>query len=168
MHRQTAALALTLVLAAQSVGAAPAWTLGPDGFGPFRIGMSFDQARRIAGPRLQATAPGLLASQACDQLALPGHRGVALMFVDGTLRRIDVFKRGIRTSRGIAPGDPVRRAQRAYPGLLSEPNKYNERERYLSTRPAHGRALRFETRAGRIDRIYAGDWPQVQYTEGCL
>ena len=32
----------------------------------------------------------------------------------------------------------------------------------------HGRAMRAETSAGTIVAIYAGNWTQVQYVEGCL
>jgi hypothetical protein len=55
----------------------------------------------------------------------------------------------------------------AYPGLSAEPNKYDEDERYLTGRSGDG-AIRFETRKGRIDKIYAGRWAQVQYVEACL
>jgi hypothetical protein len=159
-----AAACLALV---SNVQAAPAgWRLAPDGFGPLKVGMSFAQVRKIA-PRLQATPANLRASTGCDQLALPGHPGVALMFVDDELTRIDLFRPGPRTTRGIQPGDRVARAMHAYPGLSAEPNKYDEDERYLTGRSGNG-AIRFETKKGRIDKVYAGRWPQVQYIEGCL
>jgi hypothetical protein len=40
----------------------------------------------------EATPANLRASSGCDQLALPGHPGVALMFVDDELTRIDLFR----------------------------------------------------------------------------
>ncbi|MGB9108534.1 MAG: hypothetical protein WCC39_07585 [Telluria sp.] len=160
-------LAACLVLAAAGAMAAPAdWRLDPGGYGPFKVGMSYAQARKIA-PRLQATPPDLRASSGCDQLALPGHPGVALMFVDDALTRIDLFRPGPRTTRGIQPGDRVKRAMQAYPGLRAAPNKYDENERYLTARSGGG-AIRFETKQGRIDKVYAGRWAQVQYVEGCL
>jgi hypothetical protein len=161
-----AAAGLALILACQPAAAGSGWTLGPDGFGPFKVGMSFAQARKIA-PRLKATPAGLRASSGCDQLALPGHKGVALMFIDGELTRIDLFRPGVRTTRGIAPGDRVERAMHAYPELSAEPNKYDENERYLTERSGDS-AIRFETNKGRIDKVYAGRWTQVQYIEGCL
>jgi hypothetical protein len=166
-HRTRQVLAACLVLAAAGAMAAPAaWRLGPDGFGPLKVGMSFAQAHKVA-PRLKATPAGLRASSGCDQLALPGHPGVALMFVDGTLARIDLFRRGPRTTRGIQPGDRVKRAMQVYPGLRAEPNKYDDAERYLTEHTGDG-AIRFETKQGRIDKVYAGRWAQVQYVEGCL
>jgi len=167
--RRLAAAGMALAVSLQAPAAEDrSWTLGRDGFGPLKIGISFEQARRIAGPELRPTTPELLASPACDQLPLPGHKGVALMFVEGVLRRIDVFKPGIRSAAGIAVGDPVSRVAHAYAGVRQEPNHYDERESYLTAGPEQGRALRFETDKGKIGQMYAGDWPQVQYTEGCL
>jgi hypothetical protein len=167
-HGVTLFLAACLALGTPAK-AAPAdnhWKLSPDGFGPIKVGMSFAQVRKVA-PRLKITPAGLRASSGCDQLALPGHPGVALMFVDDELTRVDLFRSGPRTTRGVGPGDRVERAMRAYPGLSAESNKYDESERYLTARSG-GSAIRFETRKGRIDKVYAGRWTQVQYTEGCL
>jgi len=165
-----ARMALAAAAAAACLPAAAGdrdWTLDSAGFGPLKIGMSFEQARYIAGPRLQPTARALRASPACDQLPLPGHKGVALMFVDGVLARIDLFQPGPRTMRGIQPGDRVEQAMRAYPGLRASPRAYAEDERYLTERSG-ANAMRFETEKGRIENVYAGRWAQVQYMEGCL
>lgn len=160
-------LGILLALAVSGAAAAE-WTLGPDGFGPMRIGMTFEEAREVAGPALQPTDPALLASEECDQVPLPGRPGVALMFVGGVLHRIDVFRPGVRTAAGVGPGDPVAKVEQAYPGLARMPNRYDGSEEYLTVGPRQGRALRFETLKGKVDRAYAGDWEQVQYVEGCL
>jgi hypothetical protein len=166
-HR--AAACLTLALAASThAGAAPAdWRLGPDGYGPFRVGMSFAQARKLA-PGLAATPDNSRASSGCDQLPLPGQPGVALMFVDGVLGRIDLFRPGLYTTRGVQPGDRVEQAMHAYPSLAAAPRAYEEEtERFLTERSG-ANAIRFETGKGRIENIYAGRWAQVQTIEGCL
>jgi len=155
-----------LALAAVQAGAAAAdWQLAPDGFGPLKVGMSFAQARKLA-PRLVVTRDGQF-DGSCKQFPLPGHPGVELMFVDGVLGRIDLFEPGPRTTRGVTPGDPVGRAVRAYPGLSTAPRAYEENERYLTSRSG-ANAIRFETKNGRIENVYAGRWAQVQYIEGCL
>jgi hypothetical protein len=158
-----------MALAGKAAAQAPAdvdWRLAPDGFGPFRVGMSFAQVRQRA-PGLAATPVSLRASSNCDQLPLPGHPGVALMFIDDALVRIDLFRPGPRTTRGVQPGSRVARAMRAYPGLRAEPRAYEEDERFL-TELSGVNAIRFETEKGRIEKIYAGRWAQVQYIEGCL
>jgi hypothetical protein len=169
-HLRRLATACAVLALGGQVAAAPAdeWMLDANGFGPLKIGMSFAQAQHVIGPALRPTEPSLRPSRSCDQLPLSGHPGVALMFVDGVLHRIDIFQPGIRTSRGIAAGDPVDKVSQAYAGLTRTPNAYDEREAYLTAGPEHGRALRFETDKGRIGLIYAGDWTQVQYVEGCL
>jgi hypothetical protein len=160
---------LGLLLALDLSGAAAAdWTLGPDGFGPLRIGMRFAQAQRAAGPALQPGDPALLPTRGCEELPLPGHPGVSLMFIDGVLRRIDLFGAGVRTDGGIGPGDPVSDVERVYPVLARMPDFYDGNELYLTVGPAQGRAMRFVTQKGKVAQVYAGEWAQVQYVEGCL
>jgi hypothetical protein len=161
-----AAAGVAAAIVAQAAAAGPAWRLSPDGFGPFRVGMSFAQARKLA-PRLEASPPELLASEGCDEIALPGHPGVTLMFIDGVLGRVDLFRPGLQTTRGVGPGDRVARVRRAYPGLSTMAHKYDEGERYLSERSGD-KGIRFETSKGRIRTVYAGRWEQVIYVEGCL
>ena len=156
-----------LALAAVRAGAAAAdWQLAPDGFGPLKVGMTFAQVRKRA-PGLTPTPADLRATTTCDQVPLPGHPGVALMFVDGVLDRIDLFEPGPRTTRGVRPGDRVEQAMQAYPGLRAAPRAYEENERYLTSHSG-ANAIRFETKNGRIENVYAGRWAQVQYIEGCL
>jgi hypothetical protein len=171
MKRSARWLAATICLVLSANAGAQAndpadWRLAPEGFGPFRIGMSFAQVRSLA-PGLRSTPPALRASSNCDQLPLPGHPGVALMFVGGELARIDLFRPGLRTTRGVGPGSRVAQAIQAYPGLSAEPRAYEEDERFLTERSGVN-AIRFETEKGRIDNVYAGRWAQVQYIEGCL
>ncbi len=162
-----AAACLALAAAAGAAARPPAdWRLAPDGFGPFKVGMRFAQVQELA-PGLVPTPPGLRASSTCEQLPLPGHPGVALMFVGGELARIDLFRPGLRTTREVGPGDPVEKVMRSYADLTTEPRAYEENERALTLHSGDN-AIRFETRAGRIENVYAGRLDQVQYIEGCL
>jgi hypothetical protein len=161
------AAAIAGLALAATAAAAPAWTLDPAGFGPLKFGMDFDAARRAGARGIKPTPPPRGNPQ-CDQMLLPGHPGVSLMFVDGVLRRVDIYRAGIRTTRGVATGDPVARARRAYPRLDDAAGKYGPGARYLTLGPDHDQALRFETRAGKITRIYAGRWQEVQLVEGCF
>lgn len=87
--------------------------------------------------------------------------------VGDELKRIDLFRPGPQTTRGVTPGDPLAQAVQAYPGLAAEPDAYDDKERYLTERSG-ANAIRFETGKGRTQNIYAGRWTQVQYIEGCL
>jgi hypothetical protein len=162
--RCAAALAGTMLAAAAP--AAPAWPLGPEGFGPLKFGMRFDQARRAGARGIKPTPPPRGNPQ-CDQMLLPGHPGVSLMFVDGALRRVDIYRSTVRTTRNVATGDPVARLRRAYRGLHASTHKYDRNGQYLTLGPDDGQAMRFETRAGKVSRIYAGRWQEVQLVEGC-
>jgi hypothetical protein len=159
-------LAAAAAASAAAQAKAPAtWRLAPDGFGPFKVGMRFAQVRRLA-PRLRPTEASLLVSEGCDYLPLPGHPGVSLMFIDGSLRRIGLSMPHLRTTRGVGPGDPVSRVRRAYPGLIAEERAYVESEQTLTWHSGPN-AIRFETMHGRIDEVYAGRWAEVQLIEGC-
>jgi hypothetical protein len=159
--------AACLALAAAAYAKPPReWKLAPDGFGPLKVGMRFAQVQEFA-PGLAPSPPSLRASSNCDQLPLPGHPGVALMFVGDELARIDLFRTGLRTTREVGPGDPVERVMRSYAELADEPRAYEENERTLTLHSGDN-AIRFETHEGRIESVYAGRWAQVQYIEGCL
>jgi hypothetical protein len=51
---------------------------------------------------------------------------------------------GLRSTRGVGPGDPVSRVLKAYRGLEAEPRAYVENEQTL-THHAGPNAIRFET-----------------------
>jgi hypothetical protein len=166
LHNAFAALALLACLPLAIAG--DAWRLRLDGIGPLRVGMGFDEAGRALGHPLAHTDRALLATPGCDMIGLPGHKGVWLMFIDDVLKRIDV-EGGARTVAGIGTGDPVARVFAAYPTVESEPNAYDDSERYLTVRaPGRATALRFETDKGKVGHFYAGDPKAVNYIEGCL
>ncbi|QOL51806.1 hypothetical protein [Massilia litorea] len=164
---KTAALATLVWLGGPATAAD--WTLRLDGIGPLRIGMRFDEANAAVGSRLAASDPSLQASPGCDEIPLPMHPGVSLMFIDGVLKRVDVFAAGTRTANEIAVGDPVARVHAIYPRARREDHFYNSAEQYLTVDSADSRySLRFETEGGKIAHFYAGAREQVRYVEGCL
>jgi hypothetical protein len=137
--------------------------------GRLAIGMPFDLANARVNGVLKRTEPGLRASADCDVIEFAGHPGVALMFRDDLLVRIDVGQAGPHTETGIAVGDPVMRVRQAYPHIKSSQHAYGDSEQYLTALSADGRlALRFETYNGNISTFYAGRFEAVQFTEGCL
>jgi hypothetical protein len=161
-------IVLILLLAGLPALADPGWRLRFDGIGPLHVGMRFEEAGRALGRPLVPTRRELLATPGCDMVAVPGHKGVWLMFLDGVLKRIDV-EGGARTVEGIGTGDPVQRAFASYAGVTSERHAYDDSERYLTVRSPNGAtALRFETNEGKIGRFYAGEARAVAYVEGCL
>ena len=153
-----------LVLSMGANASAADWSLRMDGLGPLRIGMTFKQANAGLGNRLTRAPEG----NECRYIAVPGHSGVALMFDDGRLQRVDVGSRSVRTAKGIAIGDPVSRVMRAYPGVEASAHKYVDGEQYLTVPgPRQRYGLRFETAQGKISKFYGGTYAAVQLVERC-
>lgn len=145
------------------------WTLRLDGIGPLRIGMRFDEVNYRMDGVLHRSDPALQPTPSCDQLALPTHPGVWLMFIDDVLKRIDVGEAGTETEYGVSVGDPVSHVALAYPKVVQEKHFYDDSEQYLTVQSKDTRlAVRFETYHGKIEHFYAGAIEQVRYVEGCL
>ncbi len=179
MRCATPLLALLSVLASTClpVMAAPddGWALRFDGIGPLKIGMSFGQADLALGLVLQRTPPAQLPTKGCEQIGVPRHPGVALMFIDDVLERIDVFEPGTPALDNLAVGAPVSQVLSAYPNIDQQEHAYDDGEQYLTlyadkTAPPspHGLALRLTTYKGKIGAIIAGRLQEVRYIEGCL
>jgi hypothetical protein len=156
---------MALPLAAQ----AGDWTVRFDGAGPLKIGMRFDTVAKILGDKLQRTPKELRTVPNCFQLE-PAHQpGLLLMFIDDVLKRVDVMEEGITSERGIALGDTVAKVERAYGEAIQRAAQLRDpSEQTLTVLAGGGQyAIRFETGKGKITGLYAGDYPQVQLTEGC-
>jgi hypothetical protein len=160
-------LSLGLLACLPAQGAQP-WQLGMDGIGPLRVGMRFEEVEQLLGQRLERSEPELGPSPECDQIELPGRKRIWLMFIHDVLKRVDVAQGG-STAEGAAVGDPVARVFAVYPQVASEPDAYDQNERYLTVfSPDRERAMRFETHDGKIARVYAGATREVGFIEGCL
>ncbi len=158
--------AMALPLMAQAGG----WTVRFDGAGPLKIGMGFDTVSKILGEKLERTPKALRGTPNCFQLEPAGQPGLLLMFVDDTLRRIDVMEEGIASERGIVLGDPVGKVAKSYgEAVMARPQAYDNTEQTLMVKAGGGQyGIGFDTSKGKIAAIYAGAWKEVQYDEGCL
>jgi len=166
-------LSLSLTFAAALPASAADWHLRFDGIGPVHVGMDFAHANAALGGVLRATPAALRPTASCDQLPVVDHPGVALMFVDDVLERIDVFQPGVASGAGVTVGAPVSAVAAAYPDLAREANAYDDREQYLTVlAPARtgsaSLAMRFETHQGLVGLMTAGHLKAVRYIEGCL
>ena len=160
------AMAFSLVPASAS---AEDWVLRMNGIGPLKIGMTFDQANRATGFSLQRSADNLRPTEGCDFIPIAHHPGIGLMFIDDRLVRAEVFAGSSRTQREVGVGTSVKAVLSLYPGIRIEPNAYDENEQYLTMTSSDGSlAIRFETGAGKISSVYAGQSQPVHYTEHCL
>ena len=166
---------LTLMSAPAVAQSGDAWTLHADGIGPLKIGMRFEQADLAVGLGLQRTPAEKLPTRGCDQIAVPRHPGIALMFIDDVLERVDVFQPGTPAADGVAVGTPVDRVLQAHPRIDRRQHAYDEAEQYLTlysdtaaVPSPHSLALRFTTDKGKVGAISAGRLQEVRYIEACL
>ncbi|MFL6710894.1 MAG: hypothetical protein ACJ8HI_22055 [Massilia sp.] len=169
MRVASSLLSLSLMFALALPASAADWQLRFDGIGPVHVGMDFAHANAALGGVLRATPVALRPTASCDQLPVADHPGVALMFVDDVLERVDVFQPGVANGAGITVGAPLAAVTAAYPDLGREANAYDEREQYLTVLDKGGAlAMRFETRTGAVALMTAGQIKAVRYIEGCL
>ncbi len=146
------------------------WTSRYDGLGPLRTGMTLAQAQGVAGSQL--TLPAQVNPDQCDYATWPqAPRGVHLMFTGGVLARIDVDSATIATPEGVRVGDLASRADSVY-GLraLRRPHQYDQGSYLImfadpATDTIH--RLVIEVVRDTVQRWRVGQFPQVEYVEGC-
>ncbi|WP_106401988.1 hypothetical protein [Actinocorallia populi] len=118
-----AALGATLVAApAAALPGERAAFLGPQGYGPLKLGMSLKAARKAGLVTKLTKADG----QACGSFTMKKtgasvyyekKRGVTAIFA----------AKSTRTPRGIKIGDRLKKVKQAYPGLKAGPNAHDVR-----------------------------------------
>ncbi len=145
------------------------WRVRMDGFGPIRVGMTRVQAERAAG--LPLSDDRAVSGAYCYYLDFTrGVTGVAIMFTEGRIARVDVLAAGYATLSGARIGDTETRLRDLYGGRAQfSPHKYlGSSGNYVTIVSANGRyAVQFETHHGRITRYRAGRFPEVGLVEGC-
>ena len=143
------------------------WSLRPTGAGTLRIGMTLSEVSAVGEAVTLPTDPD---DQACFYVQPKAQPHLKLMMAGGQLARIDMLDSSLRSSTGIAIGDPVARVKEIYGGSLDvQPHFYVTGEHYLTAFADDKQyAVRFATDSGKVSAIYAGLYEQVEYVEGCL
>lgn len=161
--------ALVLSLAAFcSLPGHAAPVLDASGFGPFTFGMPLAAANVHLKTKIVATPVRLRANPACDYVPVHDFPGVAFVFIDDRLRRIDVARRGYRSTDGVAVGDRQDDAVRRLQGATREPLDHVP-EGVTLVRETAGQpdAVAYQFYGGRLKRMIAGDKRVIRYAEGC-
>jgi hypothetical protein len=152
-------------------------TIGPDGWGWLRIGMTRAQVVAAAGEDANPNAVGGPNPEECDEFR-PARtpRGLLVMLENGILTRISLSEgAGIRTASGIEVGDQAGAVMAAHGAeAVTAPHKYQEAPaRYIAvwrTAPPAPDARGIVYEIGGDDRVvhvHAGG-PSIAYVEGCL
>jgi hypothetical protein len=168
------ALAMALLLpCAHAAGKAPAGIppaslLSADGLGPLRIGMTLKSVNGILKQPLVPSDKALRAVANCDYQDLPEAPGVALVFVDGRLARIDVSGGNTASDRGIRLGATLAEVREKYPeGLKATLDFVDDGISLTAAAPGSPNALSLQFETARLTRMVAGRRKAVRYAEGC-
>lgn len=164
------AAALVALFLGTNAGAAGAWVLTPDGYGPLKIGMTKAAALKAWGAPFGPERPS--GFDGCEEFLSGRVRGLLLRFEDGRLAVITIFEnRHIPTSAGVRIGDTEAVVRRRFAsGLVVKPHEYDEPPaHYLTVYPASGHhGFKFSTDShGVVDQIDSGG-SSIKYVEGCL
>lgn len=149
---------------------APAATLGPDGYGPVKIGWSLAELNAALKQKLK---PAYEINESCDYVTPAGlPPGMSLMVENDTIVRIDVDSAGVRTADGAGVGDDEASVLKRYAGRVTiMPHKYGGADDHYLVVSFTGDTLSqviFETEGKKVTRFRAGRRPAVEYVEGCL
>lgn len=159
------------------------WTVYLRRAGPLTVGMSVDEVRRVLNE------PGALLVQALNQGRVlppePDHspcaylvtrkapEHIGLMFQDGRLARVDVWKPGIRTASGARVGDSEARILQLY-GARIEVTQHHyppAGAHYMIFTPVDiadlGYQMLFETDGSKVTQFRIGTRAAVGQVEGC-
>jgi hypothetical protein len=170
VHRQrlSASLCFAAIVAIAPAHAVNAPVLGDKGLGELRFGMSLKAINAKLNKPIVAPAASRRATPNCYYVAGPELPGIAFVFVDDRLRRIDAATSAIATAAGVTVGDSEDRAVDRIGAARRIPLDYQDDGfALLKARPGAPTAIVFQFRARRLTNIIAGDKRAVRWAEGC-
>jgi hypothetical protein len=142
------------------------WTVNARGIGNVTTGMTPSEANAVTGNALTLPAK----NSECDYIRpKSAPKGVALMFEDGQLSRVDVTSGTVATVEGAKIGDSEARIKSLYPDAVVTAHKYLPKGHYLTVTPAGAANYRivFESDGAKVTKYRSGKMPAVEYVEGC-
>lgn len=134
-----------------------------NGLGPVEIGMTIDEASEALGFAVDEE----MVLGGCGTATVSRRHKVWVLTTNGTITRIYIDGRQLRTRKGIHNGSTVTQLRRRYGRLLvRRSNEYTRLPQYHLRQG--NRWIVFDTsRRGRVAEISVGRLPEVRYIEGC-
>ena len=163
----TALLSLLTTLPCHA-GNDDASSLSATGFGQFRIGMPLEAVNAQLKHRIVPTPPALRANPVCQYVPLQDFPGVAFVFVEDRLQRIDVATPAYRSVDRVAVGDAQADAMPRLQGAKREPlDHVPEGVALVRETDGEPNAINYQFYDGKLQRMIAGDRRVIRYSEGC-
>ena len=140
-----------------------------NGLGPIKIGMTEHQAERAGQVSLTGNGSG----PGCRYIFLnQGSIRADFMLRKSRIVRVDLVRRGVRTTGDVRIGDSEASVRRRFAGRLRiQPTKYIEGGFDLEVRPRsrieRNRRLIFGTDGKKVVYVQAGRLPEVHLVERC-
>lgn len=140
-----------------------------NGLGELKIGMTFDDVNRDLKQKINPSNIEFRATPNCDYNKLADIPGVALVFIDNVLSRIDVERSGIKASHGIAVGDRQSDVVKKLHNAKKEPlDHVPEGVAYVIEHVGSQNGLSFQFENGVLVRMIAGNRKVIRYAEACM
>jgi serine/threonine protein kinase len=144
-------------------------SLGLEGLGPVRVGMTPDEVMAVLGEPIDFPGPE------CETVAAPDTDDIGFMFIDNRLARVNIWNGPVTTLSGMGIGSSEDEVKATYPGQIKvEPHPYEGGAgwHYLVFQPREAsdqdRSLIFETDGSQVVSFRAGETQAVSYIEGCF
>lgn len=144
-------------------------SLSPSGLGPIKIGMLLPEINLLLKHKITPLKIELRATPNCDYNKLADFPGVALLFINDTLVRIDLDTSTIRSTHGIAVGDRQVAAVRKMPHSKHEPlDHVPEGAAFVVEDQSRQNGVSYQFEHGKLVRMIAGNVKAIRYAEACM
>jgi hypothetical protein len=142
--------------------------LSTSGFGAFTFGMPLASANRHLKSKIVPAPARLRVNPVCVYAAVADFPGVAFVFIDDRLQRIDVSTPAYRSTDGVAVGDMRQDVMQRLHGARREPlDHVPDGVTLVRETDARPNAIAYQLYDGRLMRMIAGDKKVIRYAEGC-
>jgi hypothetical protein len=146
--------------------------LALNGIGPIRVGMTVDEASRLAGVRLVKSRT--LQPLFCTYLEpLGGPKGIDFMVIEGRIATVDIRNKWVTTIKGSKIGDSEERIFALYPGQIQatkslySPNRNKNLTFVPKDAADKNYRMIFEITNHRVTSFRTGKFPEVKNIEYC-
>ncbi len=156
-------LALLGIAATAHAGIHASDRITKNGLGPVEIGMTIDETSAALGFVVEER----VINEPCGFATISTRHGVSALTTNGTITRIYIHGKQLRTRKGIHNGSTVAQLRNRYADrLVRRSNVYTGLPQYHLRQG--NRWIVFDTnRRGKVAEISAGRLPEIRYIEGC-